>query len=487
MIQFFPNEQTFVALKIFGLSFDIRWYAVFIMIGALLAYEIAKKDVKKARYISLDFFDSFFIYTLWVGIIGARLWFCAFYNFSYYFSNPVEIIRVWDGGLAIQGGIVFGALFAYFYTKKNRYSFLKILDIVLPNVLLGQFTGRWGNFVNKECHGAEVSEEYFNGILSFLKEGMYINGHYYEPLFFYESMLCLLGWILIYLVLKKRQNRRGDLAYAYLMWYGLIRFFIEGRRTDSLYLGNFKMAQLTSIAFFILGLLGYLGVLNRFLKKEKPTLLFDFDGTLMDTRESIVEAYRALFKKYSDESLFTDEIKQEIIGPALRPMFAKYFPGFDYDTLYADYHDAQIKVAKTANHPTPHSDEVLKKLHEQGYKIGIISTRSKPGIQGILDDFGLREYVDDICGVYDVEKQKPDPEGIFKLVNENKWNRECIMVGDSLMDIKCGDNYGAYTVAYLNDPLRSEQLKQAANEAITDMEDIYDILNKDIAFTYDKM
>ena len=194
---FFPDEQTFVKFSIFGLQFDIRWYAVLIMTGALLAYLVAKKEIRKSRFISPDFFDSFFIYTLWVGIIGARLWYCIFYNFSFYFSNPVNIIRVWDGGLAIQGGIVAGAIFAWYYIKRNRYPFMKLMDIVLPNVLIGQAIGRWGNFVNRECHGGEVEESYFNGVLSFLKEGMYIKGHYYEPLFFYESMLCILGWILI--------------------------------------------------------------------------------------------------------------------------------------------------------------------------------------------------------------------------------------------------------------------------------------------------
>ncbi len=483
---FFPNDQTFLAFKLFGLSFDIRWYAVLIMIGALLAYLVSRKEMRAARYISEDFFDSFFIYTLWVGIIGARLWYCIFYNFSFYFSDPIQIIRVWDGGLAIQGGIVAGALFAWWYIRKNHYDFRKFLDMILPNVLLGQFTGRWGNFVNRECHGGEVAESYFNGILSFLKEGMYIDGHYYEPLFFYESMLCFFGWILIWLVLRKHQNKRGDLAYAYLMWYGMIRFFIEGRRTDSLYFGNFRMAQLTSIAFFAIGVLGYLGVLNKWFKKKKPTLIFDFDGTLVDTRESIHEAYRALFKKYSDESKFTDEVKQAVIGPALRDMFPIYFPGYDYDTLYADYRARQVEVAKTANHPTPNTPETLKKLHEEGYKIGIVSTRSSKGISELLETFELSSYIDDICGVNDVERLKPDPQAIFNLVNKNGWNREVVMVGDSLMDIKCGQNYGAYTVGFISDPSRHEAMAKEANVCIDDLAKLEEILNKTDAFTYNE-
>jgi len=485
-MQFFPDPQTFLAFKLGSLSFSIRWYAVLIMTGALLAYYVSRKDVRKARYIDGEFFDSFFVYTLWAGIIGARIWFCVFYNFSYYLSDPIEIIRVWDGGLAIQGGIVFGAVFACWYAKKNRYSFLKLLDIALPNVLIGQGIGRWGNFVNKECHGGEVSEEFFNGILSFLKDGMYINGHYYEPLFFYESLLCLFGWALIHFVLKKYQNKRGDLAYAYLMWYGVIRFFIEGRRTDSLYFGNFKMAQLTSIAFLIIGLLGYFGAFQKLLMKYKPPVIFDFDGTLVDTTKSIEEGYRYLFKKYSSEDKFSDEIRNEIIGPALRDLFPKYFPGVDYDTLYKDYHARQVEVAVKSNHPLPNCEQVLKTLHEQGYKVGIISTRSNEGIREILNTFDLEKYVDDVCGLKDVEKLKPDPEGLFKLVNKNKWNREVIMVGDSLMDMDCGYNYGAYRVAYLNDEKRFEEMKAASNTAISDLIEVLDIVKKDIAFTYDE-
>ena len=266
-MSFFPNPQTFVSFSIGSLTFDIRWYAMLILTGAFIAYLVVRKNLKEIRYVDMDFFDSLFVYTLWMGIIGARIWFCIFFDFKYYISNPAAIIRVWDGGLAIQGGLVFGALFAYFYMRKYHYSFLKLADNILPEVLIGQAVGRWGNFINKECHGAEVSEEYFNGILSFLKEGMYIDGHYYEPLFFYESVLCLLGFFLIYFVLKKYQNKRGDQVWAYMMWYGVIRFFIEARRTDSLYLGNLKMAQLTSIAFLIIGLLGYIGVLEKYIKK----------------------------------------------------------------------------------------------------------------------------------------------------------------------------------------------------------------------------
>ena len=484
MISFFPDRTTFLSI---GNSVDIKWYAVLILLGAFGTYLVARSEFKRAKYTDLDFFDSLFVYTLFVGIIGARLWFCAFYNFSYYLSNPAAILRVWEGGLAIQGGIVGGAIFAYLYSKFNHYPFLKILDILLPNVLIGQAFGRWGNFINQECHGAEVAETYFDGILSFLKEGMYINGHYYEPLFFYESTLCILGWLIIYFILRKKQNRRGDLAYCYLMWYGVIRFFIEGRRTDSLLLGNLKMAQLTSIAFIVIGLIGYVGLLRKIFKAKKPTLIFDFDGTLMDTSESITEAYRECFRQFSKEELFTEEIQNEILGPALKDLFPKYFPDYDYDTIYAVYRAKQNEVSPKVTHLTANSAETLQELHSQGYKIGIVSTRRNAGIRELLEQYDVERYIDDICGLDDVENVKPDPEGIIKLVNKNKWNRECIMIGDSVMDVLCGYNYGAYTIGYVGNKSREKELAEVANRTISDVSELLPILNEDTNFTYNKL
>lgn len=484
MIKFFPDAQTFLSI---GNGLQIKWYAVLIMLGAFGAFFVSRREFKRAKYTDLDFFDSLFIYTLWVGIIGARLWFCAFYNYNYYIANPMAIIRVWDGGLAIQGGLVAGAIFAFIYCKANRYSFTKILDIMLPNVLIGQAFGRWGNFINQECHGGEVAESYFDGILFFLKDGMCINGHYYEPLFFYESMGCIIGWILIYFILRKRQNKRGDLAYAYLMWYGVIRFFIEGRRTDSLYIGNYRMAQLTSIAFVFIGLLGYFGAFRKIFKPKKPTLIFDFDGTLIDTTTSIIEAYKECFKVYGNGKYFTTEMQNEVLGPALKDIFPKYFPGYDYDTIYATYRARQNEVAKKTNHPTTNAVEMLKTLHEKGYKIGIVSTRTTQGIHELLEQFEMEEYIDDVCGLNDVKNLKPSPEGVIYLINKNKWNRDCVMIGDSLMDIECGKNYGAYTVAYLDNPSRSKQMAEAADKSMTDCMQLIDYLNEKITFTFNRL
>lgn len=481
MFNLFPDDRTFLSINVGG-SLDIKWYAVLILTGALATYLISRNEFKKAKFTDLDFFESLFVYTLFAGIIGARLWFCAFYDFDYYLAHPSAIIRVWDGGLAIQGGLIFGALFAYYYSKKNGYQFIKILDILLPNVLVAQAFGRWGNFINQECHGPEVSEAYFNGVLAFLKKGMFINGAYYEPLFFYESVLCIIGWVIIYFVLRPRQRKKGDLAYAYLMWYGAIRFFIEWRRTDSLMLGNIKMAQLTSVLFIIVGVLGFVGILRKHTTEGKPTIIFDFDGTLVDTSESIVEAYRECFKKYSNSALFTKKVKNEIIGPALKDLFPKYFPNYDYDTVYQTYRAKQLEVAATANHPTLNSVECLRKLHEQGYKIGIVSTRTKSGIEEILKSFEMDKYIDDICGLKEVKNLKPDPEGINYLIEKNNWNKDVVYVGDTMMDMECGRNYGAYNIVFIQKGSRKKKILELADKYINDYNQLLEIMSADINF-----
>jgi len=484
-MKFFPDATTFVK---FG-ALQIKWYAVLIMFGAAVAYYFCVRGIKEKKYISVDEFTDLFVYTLWFGVIGARIWYCVFYNLNYYLANPIAILRVFDGGLAIQGGLVGGFLFVYLYCKKHHLDLMVMMDIVLPNVLLGQASGRWGNFINKECHGGEVSEEYFNGILSFLKEGMYINGHYYEPLFFFESTLCLIGWIIIYCFVRKHQNKRGDLSYAYLMWYGVIRFFIEQRRTDSLYIGNFKMAMVTSLVFVVAGILGFVNAFGLFDKRQKPTIIFDMDGTLVNTTPSIIAAYEALFEKFDDINNFTAEKRTEVLGPALKDIFPKYFPGHDYDELYEVYRKRQIEVSPIVNHISENCDTTLATLSKEGYHIAIVSTRHKDGIEELLKDFNLSEYVEAIYGLADVDNLKPAPDAIFKCFAEHPdWNRnDVIMIGDSPMDILCGQNYGAYTIGYLDNPDKSQMLKDAKpNKTVTDLAEILEIVKEKKYFTYNQ-
>lgn len=483
MIEFFPSRQIFLQIG----DLRIAWYAVCIITGAIIAYILSAHNFKKAKYPSF-YLDDLFFGILLSGIIGARLWFCAFYDIGYYLANPFEIVALWDGGLAIQGGFIAAIIYGLYYCRKQNIDFLRVADQIVPNVLLAQGIGRWGNFFNQECYGFEVSPSYYDGILSFLKEGMHIGGTYYEPMFFYESILCIIGFIVIGFILKRFQNKRGDLVWAYMMWYGVIRFFIEGHRQDSLMLGPLRMAQVTSIIYLVIGLLGFFGILDRlFFKKKKPTILFDLDGTLLDTEKGIIETYRYLFIKYNRRESFTKEVELEVLGPSLQDMFAKYFSDLDMDSLLREYRDYNRQIFKERNRPMEHAETMLKTLKDEGYKIGIVSTKMSETVKENLKAFDLDAYIDDIVGAEEVSKQKPDPEGINKILLKNKWTRDqLIYVGDSVTDIEAGKAVNAYTVGYIFNPDRTEALKAAnANVYIDDLAKLLDIVKEKHNFTFD--
>ncbi len=483
-MKFFPSAKVFLEIG----SVQIRWYAVLILCGIVVAYAFSKYDMKKTRYMdSDDYLDDLIFAILWTGILGARLWYCAFFDLEYYLSNPLAILRIYDGGLAIQGGLIFGLVTAIIVTKKRKTSFLKTLDCVMPNVLIAQAFGRWGNYVNQECHGPAVDESYFDGILSFIKEGMHIGNSYYMPMFFFESSLCVLGFVIIRLILKKYQKKRGELFYSYFMWYGIVRLYIESLRTDSLMIGSFKVAQLISIIFIVFGILGYVGALEKLIpsKGKKPVVIFDFDGTLIDTDPGILLSYEHCFEVFGRPADLSEDWKNEVLGPALREIFPKYWPDHPYEEVYKVYEEYQSSILDKIE-PIKNCELVLKTLHEEGYSVGIVSTRIKEGIETRLEKFGLSEYVDDIFGLHEVVNLKPDPEAVFGIIKNNKWFRDdVIYVGDNIADMECGNNYGAYTVGYIQRPSKEEGLRNScANECITDLKEILNIVNKDIYFTY---
>ena len=198
-----------------------------------------------------------------VALISARIYFILF-KLEYYMQNPSEILDIRNGGLAIYGGIIGAIITIIVYCKKKNINILDMLDYIVPYLALGQAIGRWGNFFNSEAHGGATTLLALQNkhIPDFIINGMYINGVYYEPTFFYESMWCLLGVLVLLIVRKYKYLKVGQLTCIYLMWYSFGRFFIESLRTDSLMLGGFKVAQLVSIVLFLLGLLAFM-ILSR--------------------------------------------------------------------------------------------------------------------------------------------------------------------------------------------------------------------------------
>ena len=272
---------------------QIYWYSIFIFIGLLVASILIFKEARR-RNIDEDFLVNLIFNTIIIGLIGARLYYVIF-NLPYYIANPIEIFAIWNGGLAIHGGIFAALIFIIIYCKKHEVNCLQILDIMVVGLIIGQAIGRWGNFFNGEAYGQITSLEELKEqqIPMFIINGMYILGEYRQPTFFYESTWCLSGFLAMLIIRKYKYLKRGQLTGFYLFWYGFGRFLIESMRIDSLMLCSLKMAQIVSIVFVIVGII--LFFYNVFKSTKEDKKLYTEDLTKHEAENAI-----RYFKKRGD-------------------------------------------------------------------------------------------------------------------------------------------------------------------------------------------
>jgi phosphatidylglycerol:prolipoprotein diacylglycerol transferase len=234
-------------------NISIYWYSVILLIGFVLGFLILLKVGEKEE-ISKDFIYDYACYLIPICLIGARIYYVLF-NLDYYISDFISIFKVWEGGLAIHGGMIAGIIFTFYYTKKKQIPFLKLADILVISLIVGQILGRWGNFFNGEAYGPQTTLSFLNSLHlpKFIINGMYIDGNYYQPTFLYESIWNFLGLIIL-IIIKKQEKKNGYASAYYLIHYGVGRFLIERLRQDSLMLGNLKMAQFVSILMIFAGI-----------------------------------------------------------------------------------------------------------------------------------------------------------------------------------------------------------------------------------------
>lgn len=236
----------------------ITWYSICILLGIILAGIIINREAKKYN-IPTSFITNLVFWCVVFGLLGARIYYVLF-NLDYYASSPIEIIKIWNGGLAIHGGIIAGLITLIVYCKKYGVNILKMLDIAAPALLLAQGIGRWGNFFNGEAHGGIVTRSFLEGLHlpEFIIDGMHIGGHYYHPTFLYESVFCIIGFFVLFGFRSLKKTKLGNTTALYLIWYGVLRFFVESLRTDSLMLGSLKMAQVISIIMIVVGIVMFI-------------------------------------------------------------------------------------------------------------------------------------------------------------------------------------------------------------------------------------
>ena len=237
---------------------SIYWYSVIMVVALGIGYSIAVSYSRKINYKTGDIMEMFF-YLVLSGIVGARVYYVMF-NFSAYSDNLLDIFKIWEGGLAIYGAVIGGALYLFYYCLKRKVNFIKMLDIFSLSLLLGQAIGRWGNFFNGEAYGGKTTYEALKNLHlpEFIIDGMYIDGFYRQPTFLYESLWCLIGVIILYFIRKRDFDVNGKQVGFYLVWYGIGRLVIEGFRSDSLYLGSFRVSQLVSVICIGLGIFLFL-------------------------------------------------------------------------------------------------------------------------------------------------------------------------------------------------------------------------------------
>ncbi|MFV0558409.1 MAG: prolipoprotein diacylglyceryl transferase [Enterococcus sp.] len=242
-----------VAFNLFGIP--IYWYALIIVSGVLIAMWLSTREAVRVG-LKADDVTDFMLVGLPIAIIGARLYYVMF-DLQLYLDDPIQVFNIRNGGIAIYGALIAGGLWLVYFCYKKVIPLWTFLDIAAPSVVLAQAIGRWGNFMNHEAFGGDTTRAFLESLHlpNFIIENMYIDGIYRQPTFLYESTWNVIGFILL-IILRKQKGwlKEGEVFLGYVIWYSFGRFFIEGMRTDSLYLfANIRISQLISLVFFVAG------------------------------------------------------------------------------------------------------------------------------------------------------------------------------------------------------------------------------------------
>jgi phosphatidylglycerol:prolipoprotein diacylglycerol transferase len=323
-----------------GDKFQIQWYGVIIAFGFLLAVLFGGRMAYKWK-MNLDKMIDVLIGGTIGGVVGARLYYVLF-HLDILKGDFLELFRIWNGGLAIYGGLIGGLIGAYIVCRVRKLNFLNLMDLCAMSFLIGQGIGRWGNYTNQEAFGANTnlpwgmwSQETANYIIrnqaGFAAHniqataGNVLEKAYVHPTFLYESLWCLAAFGIIYLICRKWRKFSGQLILCYGVLYGAERFVVEGLRLDSLYIGgsNVRVSQLLS-GILVLGCLAALVYfMLKFTKNPKPIEGIDFfaeedtapmeDESSLEEESSMEEEESPVEEEPVDES---DDLTSNVLDPA---------------------------------------------------------------------------------------------------------------------------------------------------------------------------
>ena len=299
------------SLDVFG-SFSIKWYGLLIAVGFMLAILYGLKRSEEFG-IDPDGMIDVALLTIPVAILGARLYYVFFNDdVAYYLSNPINILKIWEGGLGIYGGIIVAFVFGPLMCKLRKVKIWAMFDLAALGFLIGQSVGRWGNFFNQEAFGGNTNLPWaMTGDV--IQSG--VNGAGYDPAlpvhptFLYESLWCILGFILLHILSKKILSRFDGMIFCgYIVWYGVGRFFIESLRTDSLMAGTLRTSQLVAVIAVLLGVILFF-VLRRYAMSLPKTLLIEGEEAYEDEEEEESD-------ETSEEEASADDSEEDTDGQA---------------------------------------------------------------------------------------------------------------------------------------------------------------------------
>ncbi|MFP7242541.1 prolipoprotein diacylglyceryl transferase [Pediococcus pentosaceus] len=260
-----------IAFNLGGIQ--VHWYGIIIASAVVLATILAVQEAKRRR-IDPDSIYDLILWALPVAIITARMYYVIF-EWGYYQNHVDEIVRVWDGGIAIYGSLIGAGIVVYLFCRANWIPVWLMLDIIAPVLIMAQGIGRWGNFMNQEAFGRITSLAFLQSLHlpHFIIQQMLIDGAYRQPTFLYESLWDILGFIvLMSLRHKKHLFKQGEVFLSYVIWYAFGRFFVEGMRTDSLMLLGIRVSQWLSVILFI-GAIGILVFRRKSMRERLPDYL----------------------------------------------------------------------------------------------------------------------------------------------------------------------------------------------------------------------
>ena len=322
----FDVSSVFCEFYIGGNLYSIKWYGVIIAFGLILAALFGGR-IAYTWKMDLSKMVDVLIYGMFGGIICARAYYVAF-EWDYYSVHPDEIFQIWRGGLAIYGGIIGGLIAAFITCKVEKLNFYNLLDCAGMSLLIGQGIGRWGNYANQEAFGVFTNGNYgmmSDKVISYIEknpelyslqgvenieEYIKANNLFVHPTFFYEFAWCMLGVLVLYIITRKFRKFSGQTFLCYGIWYGIERAFVEGLRTDSLYIGNtdLRVSQVLSIAIVVV--CAVILVVKFLSLRKKPVLIEGVDYFPADEKQVKKEKKNKPVKEEKENADFANDDKK---------------------------------------------------------------------------------------------------------------------------------------------------------------------------------